>query len=67
MPSLPNGAQASVPGIGAEQPRARSCSLAATFAALLGLLLVYGAGLAQTEEIHNGAHDSRHAAGFPCH
>ena len=36
-------------------------------AALLGLALVYVSGLAQVEEIHNGAHDSRHSAGFPCH
>ena len=36
-------------------------------AAALGLFLLYGAGLAQVEEIHNAAHDARHAAGFPCH
>ncbi|MGH8799398.1 MAG: CbtB domain-containing protein [Casimicrobiaceae bacterium] len=36
-------------------------------AALLGLLLLYAAGFAQTEVIHNGAHDARHAAGFACH
>lgn len=36
-------------------------------AALLGLVLLYAVGFAQTEEIHNGAHDSRHAAGFACH
>jgi cobalt transporter subunit CbtB len=50
-----------------EQHRARSRSLGAVGAALLGLLLVYGAGFAETAEIHNGAHDARHAAGFPCH
>jgi cobalt transporter subunit CbtB len=67
MSSLPDGARASVPDIGADRHRARSQSLAAVCAALVGLLLVYGAGFAETEEIHNGAHDSRHAAGFPCH
>ena len=36
-------------------------------AAALGLVLLYGAGLAQVEELHNAAHDARHAAGFPCH
>lgn len=36
-------------------------------AALLGLVLLYGVGFAQTEAIHNGAHDARHAAGFACH
>ena len=36
-------------------------------AAGFGLLLVYVSGFAQVEAIHNGAHDSRHSAGFPCH
>jgi cobalt transporter subunit CbtB len=36
-------------------------------AAILGLVLLYAAGFAQTAEIHNGAHDTRHSAGFPCH
>lgn len=46
---------------------ASSEKLAPLFAAVLGLVLLYGAGFAQTEEIHNGAHDTRHSAGFPCH
>ena len=41
--------------------------LPALAAAALGLVLVYGAGLAQMEALHNAAHDARHAAGFPCH
>ncbi len=36
-------------------------------AALLGVLLLYGAGLAGSEVIHNAAHDARHAFAFPCH
>jgi cobalt transporter subunit CbtB len=44
-----------------------SATLAPLCAALLGMALVYGTGFAQTEEIHNGAHDTRHASGFPCH
>jgi cobalt transporter subunit CbtB len=36
-------------------------------AVMLGLVLLYAAGFAQTAEIHNGAHDTRHTAGFPCH
>jgi cobalt transporter subunit CbtB len=36
-------------------------------AAMLGLVLLYAAGFAQTVEIHNGTHDTRHSAGFPCH
>ncbi len=36
-------------------------------ATLLGVLLLYGAGLAGSEVIHNAAHDARHAFAFPCH
>ncbi len=36
-------------------------------AALMGVLLLYGAGLAGSEVIHNAAHDARHAFAFPCH
>ncbi len=43
-------------------------SLPATLCAVvLGLILLYVAGFAQTEALHNGAHDARHAAGFACH
>ena len=50
----------------------RSGAVASSIAApvcavMLGLVLLYAAGFAQTGEIHNGAHDTRHAAGFPCH
>ena len=37
------------------------------FAMLLGLFLVFGAGLAQPDMLHNAAHDTRHAFAFPCH
>ena len=40
---------------------------AATFGSLIGLFLLYGVGFAQPETIHNAAHDTRHAASFPCH
>ncbi len=36
-------------------------------AALAGLLLIFGAGFAQPHVVHNAAHDTRHAVGFPCH
>jgi len=39
----------------------------ALLAACFGLLLVYAAGFAGIEELHNAAHDTRHAAAFPCH
>jgi cobalt transporter subunit CbtB len=42
-------------------------SIAAIAAALLGALLIYLAGFASMEVLHNGAHDARHAAGLPCH
>ena len=40
---------------------------AAIFAALLGVFIVFGAGLAQPDILHNAAHDSRHSFSFPCH
>jgi cobalt transporter subunit CbtB len=50
----------------------RSGAVASSIAApvcavMLGLVLLYAAGFAHTAEIHNGAHDTRHSAGFPCH
>ena len=36
-------------------------------AALLGSFLVYGVGLANSDTLHNAAHDGRHAFAFPCH
>jgi cobalt transporter subunit CbtB len=32
-----------------------------------GLLLLAGAGFAGSDYLHNAAHDTRHAIGFPCH
>jgi cobalt transporter subunit CbtB len=36
-------------------------------AALLGTLLIWGAGFAGADRLHDAAHDSRHALAFPCH
>jgi cobalt transporter subunit CbtB len=33
----------------------------------VGSFLVFGVGLAQDDRMHNAAHDTRHAIGFPCH
>jgi cobalt transporter subunit CbtB len=33
----------------------------------LGLLVLFCVGFLQTPAVHNGAHDTRHADGFPCH
>jgi cobalt transporter subunit CbtB len=35
--------------------------------AMLGVFLLYGAGFAQPEALHNAAHDARHAFAFACH
>lgn len=36
-------------------------------ALFLGLVLLAGTGFAGDYRLHNGAHDTRHAMGFPCH
>ena len=41
--------------------------VAGTLALLLGLTLLIGVGFAGDYRLHNGAHDARHASGFPCH
>ena len=35
--------------------------------ALLGGVLLFAAGHAQSGALHDAAHDVRHATGFPCH
>jgi cobalt transporter subunit CbtB len=32
-----------------------------------GLVILFCVGFLQTPAVHNGAHDTRHANGFPCH
>jgi cobalt transporter subunit CbtB len=52
------------------QARARpgQSAIAAALAAFtLGALLVFVVGFSHPELIHNAAHDTRHATGFPCH
>ncbi len=41
--------------------------IAGVLALFLGLVLVGGVGFASDMAIHNGAHDTRHSLGFPCH
>lgn len=41
--------------------------IAGVLALFLGFVLVGGVGFASDMAIHNGAHDTRHALGFPCH
>ncbi len=40
---------------------------AIALAAFIGLAIVTLAGHVQTAALHDAAHDSRHAMGFPCH
>ena len=47
---------------------ALSARLGAAFAAaLLGLVILFGAALAPQSAVHNAAHDTRHSFAFPCH
>ena len=41
--------------------------LPALAAALLGMVILFGVALANSDTIHNAAHDARHGAAFPCH
>ena len=41
--------------------------IAGLLALVLGFLLVGTIGFASDMRVHNGAHDTRHALGFPCH
>ena len=36
-------------------------------AMLLGAVIIFSAGFAGPQIIHDAAHDSRHALAFPCH
>jgi cobalt transporter subunit CbtB len=41
--------------------------LHAAVAGALGLLILWGVGFAGNGVLHETAHDTRHALGFPCH
>ncbi|ALN71767.1 CbtB-domain containing protein [Aureimonas sp. AU20] len=41
--------------------------LVAAFALSLGAFLVWGAGFASADALHDTVHDARHAMGLPCH
>ncbi|MBT3238452.1 MAG: CbtB-domain containing protein [Rhodospirillaceae bacterium] len=44
-----------------------SVVLSALFAVMFGAFFVYGAGFANSSNLHDTAHDTRHAFAFPCH
>ena len=52
--------QRSVPSRAAVAP-------AALLALLVGAFLVFGAGFAGSEALHQAAHDARHTINTPCH
>ena len=52
--------------LAAATPRAER-KLSAFLAVMLGLVIVFGAGFAPSEAMHNAAHDTRHSFAFPCH
>ena len=37
------------------------------FAIIIGIFIVGFVGFSQIGAVHNAAHDTRHANGFPCH
>jgi cobalt transporter subunit CbtB len=41
--------------------------IAGALSLFIGLALIGGVGFASDMAVHNGAHDTRHALGFPCH
>jgi cobalt transporter subunit CbtB len=61
----PNSPSAIVPGALAA-PRG-SATVPALLAAMFGIALLFGVGFSHAEVLHNAAHDTRHAAAFPCH
>ena len=49
------------------QTKAAATSLTAIlFVALLGTGMLFLVGMAQSQTLHDAAHDVRHATGFPC-
>jgi cobalt transporter subunit CbtB len=47
--------------------RRASAVVQAVAAMLLGALVIGVAGFSHLDVMHNAAHDTRHANGFPCH
>ena len=39
----------------------------AIFAIMVGGLIIFASGFAQSQTLHDAAHDMRHSTGFPCH
>lgn len=61
-----NGA---VAGLGKERVHAERAvaKVPALVTIAFGLVVLFCVGFLQVSAVHNGAHDTRHANGFPCH
>jgi cobalt transporter subunit CbtB len=46
---------------------ARSVTLQALLAMLLGVVVIGFAGFSHLDIVHNASHDTRHSTAFPCH
>ena len=51
----------------ATETRTTAGLLPIIFVAALGASIIFLAGLAHSQTLHDAAHDVRHASGFPCH
>ncbi|MCY4190901.1 MAG: CbtB-domain containing protein [Rhodospirillaceae bacterium] len=49
------------------ETRTASGLIAIAVCAFIGLAMITIAGHVQATSLHDAAHDTRHAAGFPCH
>lgn len=65
-----NAARAAAAPAPATIPAARTLDVSLAqlaFAAFVGVVLIFGAGFANSAALHDATHDSRHAIAFPCH
>ncbi len=47
--------------------RADTDLIGVALALIVGAVLLFGAGFAQSDTLHGATHDTRHVTGFPCH
>ena len=64
---MPVEAIAVEPHAGSRSAARSDALIAATMAALLGALVIWGVGFSPIAALHNAAHDTRHSMVFPCH
>lgn len=55
------------PEAGTPTAARRDAMMAAVMASCVGAMLVLGVGFLHAQPVHDAAHDTRHAIGFPCH